>query len=94
MTRETLRDHLQRLIERDLELVCRRAHTTEKYAGAPMIRVFADGREFLILVGERPTLGVPNPYQADALAPLPQEVQRGRECTQAELAELDRTEDW
>ena len=90
MTRSELRDHLQRLIERELELLCRTAHTSPTYGEAPAIRVFADGREFLVLVGERPTLGHPNPY-SDPFGAQPAD---GRPCTAAEVAELDRTEDW
>ena len=63
MTAPELRDHLQRLIERELELVCRSAHTGPNWNNSPAIRVFAGGAEFLVLVGERPTPGVPNPYE-------------------------------
>lgn len=79
MTREELRDHIQRLIERDLELVCRVERTGPTYGNALGIRVLADGGEYVVLVSK---------FVHDDMA------ERGRECTPEEVAELDRTEDW
>lgn len=89
MTQHELRDHIQRLIQRELELPCRAAHTSERYGSAPAIRVFVDGGEHLVLVGQLIACAVDDPLTA-----RPGEVQVGRECTAAEIAELERTTDW
>ena len=95
MTRSELRDHLQRLIERELELICRTAHTGPRWGSNPAIRVFVDGGEHIVLIGKLlPSATAPPVLVEDVLAPLPGEIQHGRPCTAAEVAELDRTEDW